>query len=58
VWYNSVAKLVQFDAYLVQNSWLFLGFGSSANNTDILFFSSNGTQMDMFSKGSDLPVMD
>jgi hypothetical protein len=49
---------VQFDAYIAPNTWLLIGYGDSLVNTDVLFYSSDGTQMDMYSYSSGVPVID
>lgn len=57
-WYDKVNDWVEFDVWVKPSTWIAIGFGTSMTETDVAFFSSNGTMLDMYATGHAQPQTD
>jgi len=54
--YDYINDQVQFDVVLEPNSYLVLGFGSTLTSTDLVYWSANGLQEDLFAYAPNMIV--
>jgi len=59
--YNSATSTVQYNAIVMPNTYLAIGYGTTMENTDMAFWGANGADSvmyDMYATGNKLPSID
>lgn len=59
--YDAINDVIVYDVCVQPNTWFAIGYGSSMTNTDMVWWSGNGTyssQLDLYSTGTTTPNID